>query len=769
MRVIADLQLHSKFALATSRDMDLEHIAEGARTKGLGLLGTGDFTHPTWLGDLKSKLEPIPGAGLFSFGGVSWMLAGEVSTVYSQEGRTRKVHHLIYSPSFEIVGQINEILSAYGNLASDGRPVLNGIDSAELVERVTAVSKEVVVIPAHAWTPWFGVFGSKSGFDSLKECYQDQSGKIFAIETGLSCYDSMTEVLTESGWKKFPHITQDDKICTLNVPLDRIEFQKPDHLVTSDYRGKMYLLRTRRVDLCVTPNHRLFVTQFGSRGPKPFRLQEARVLFGRSKTFRKDGIWEGKSVDYFELPAVRARHGSRFYSGLREIPLKKLPAKQWMEFFGLWIAEGHTNKGTNGDYNVILSNSDRRLVTRMVQVFRELGYRPLTIENQPGCFQIRVRNYQLYAYLKRFGQSHQKFIPVEVKQLSKELLAILLDSYLKGDGHVYGRTGKGLSATTNSVRLRDDLQEMALKVGMSAYYKLGTKRGTPLKALHSGRYKARFDAWVVYFLRHNRHGVTPSVIRKQGYTESWADFDGKVYCVSVPNHVIYVRRNGIPVWCGNSDPLMNWRLSQLDGIALVSNSDAHSPNPWRLGREANVFELQKLGYKEVFDAIRQRDSRRFLYTIEVDPAYGKYHYSGHRKCGVSLSPQDSRRVDGRCPSCGKKVTVGVMERLEQLADRPDGYRPEGAIPYKDLLPLYEVISFATGVNRLYVKQVIDEQDRLIRTFGTEFGVLLDADDEELRKSTKKAIADAILSLRGGRATFTPGYDGVYGTPRFSEA
>lgn len=402
MRVFADLQLHSKYALATSKDMDLEHMAIGARAKGLTLLGTGDFTHPAWFAELKEKLEPIPGTGLYSYGGIQWMLAGEVSTVYEQGGKKRKVHHLLYADDFEVVAQINAGLSKHGKLSSDGRPVLTGLDSAELVEMVTGVSASAVVIPAHVWTPWFGALGSKSGFDSIEECYKDQASKIFAIETGLS-----------------------------------------------------------------------------------------------------------------------------------------------------------------------------------------------------------------------------------------------------------------------------------------------------------------------------------------------------------------------------SDPEMNWRLSSLDRYSLVSNSDAHSPNPWRLGREANVLELNRLSYPEVFDAIRERDPSRFLFTIEVDPAYGKYHFSGHKKCGVSLNPKDSSALGNLCPKCGRKMTIGVLQRVESLADRPEGFVPSGRIPFRRLLPLYEVISYSTGVNRLYAKRVIELQDRLIASFKNELSVLLAEPRENLARIAGVQVADAIQSVRDGRMKFSPGYDGVYGVPTFN--
>ncbi|HKT21051.1 MAG TPA: endonuclease Q family protein, partial [Nitrososphaerales archaeon] len=363
----------------------------------------GDFTHPKWFAELRSKLTPIEGTGLFSYSRMTWMLSGEVSTIYEQAGRVRKVHHLLYAPDLEAVAQANEFLSKFADLSSDGRPILTGVDSPELVEGLTAISPSMVVIPAHAWTPWFSVFGSKSGFDSLKECYGDQTSKIFAVETGLS-----------------------------------------------------------------------------------------------------------------------------------------------------------------------------------------------------------------------------------------------------------------------------------------------------------------------------------------------------------------------------SDPAMNWRLSSLDGVSLLSNSDAHSPNPWRLGREANAFELTRVTYRGVFDAVRLKDMSRFLFTIEVDPSYGKYHFTGHKKCGVSVPPGEARRLGNKCPKCGKKMTIGVLQRVEELADRSEGFVPDGAIPFKRLLPLYEVVSFSTGVNRLYAKSVLDLQNKLIHAFGNELSVLLEASEDDISKIVPSRVAKAIVASREGRVKVAPGYDGVYGVPEPAE-
>ncbi len=217
----------------------------------------------------------------------------------------------------------------------------------------------------------------------------------------------------------------------------------------------------------------------------------------------------------------------------------------------------------------------------------------------------------------------------------------------------------------------------------------------------------------------------------------------------------------------SSDPPMNWMWSELDRLTLLSNSDAHSANPWRLGREANVFELEKLTYDKINDAIKKKDTKQFLFTIETPPEYGKYHITGHRDCNVSMHPKDALKLNNKCPRCGRKMTVGVLQRVEELADREEGFVPNNAIPFKSLLPLYEIISFVTGVNQLYSKKVIEEQNRLIDRFGNELNVLLNVSKEELAKITNEKIADAIIKVREGRIKFDAGYDGVYGKPVFN--
>ena len=212
----------------------------------------------------------------------------------------------------------------------------------------------------------------------------------------------------------------------------------------------------------------------------------------------------------------------------------------------------------------------------------------------------------------------------------------------------------------------------------------------------------------------------------------------------------------------SSDPPMNWRLSTLDKYALVSNSDCHSHWPWRIGREANVFELEPLTYHGVVDTIRQKDPKRFRFTIETNPAYGKYHWTGHRNCKVALSPQEAIKFGNRCPVCRKRLTKGVEQRVEELADRPAGFKPPNAIGYMHLLPLSEIIATVLGVSYPSTQKVWGIYNTLTAKFGNEYAVVIDATQEEMSKIVNPKIAEAITRVREEKVDVFPGYDGVYG-------
>jgi uncharacterized protein (TIGR00375 family) len=403
LRVIADLHVHSRYSRATSERMNIDETNRFARIKGLNIVGTGDFTHPKWISELRETLVAERESCLYKNAKdpnsqVLFMVTTEVSTIFPFENETKKVHHMILTPTLETAAQINDRLEKYGDLSSDGRPMLS-MDAPTLVEEVMEVSGNNVVFPAHAWTPWFSVFGAFSGFDNLEDCYQDMTKHIYALETGLS-----------------------------------------------------------------------------------------------------------------------------------------------------------------------------------------------------------------------------------------------------------------------------------------------------------------------------------------------------------------------------SDPPMNWRLSNLDRLTLVSNSDSHSFWPWRMGREANVFELQRPDYLQLIDAIRTKDPKRFKFTIETDPAYGKYHWTGHRNCQVSLCAREAVKLGNTCPVCRRKLTKGVEERVEELADRPVGYRPHEAIGFMRLLPLSEIVQTVLHVDSPSVKKVWDIYNSLIGRFGNEYAVLIDSAKKELCEVADEHIAEAIVRVREGKIRLVPGYDGVYGQP-----
>ena len=397
MKIIADFHLHSKYSRATSQQMNLEKLNEWAKIKGIKILGTGDCTHPEWLKELKEKLEPVE-AGLFKLkksNGVFFVLTGEISCVFFKGGKLRKVHFILFFPSFEICERVNKYLSLYGSLNQDGRPTLN-LEAKELAKIILNNSKDSLIVPAHIMTPWFGLFGSKSGFDSIKECFEEWSESIFAGETGLS-----------------------------------------------------------------------------------------------------------------------------------------------------------------------------------------------------------------------------------------------------------------------------------------------------------------------------------------------------------------------------ASPDMLWRVPDGRKITLLSNSDAHSPE--KIGREANVFEGKKINYFEILEAIKNKNPQnlKLIFTIEFYPEEGKYHYDGHRNCNIRFSPKETKKYGGLCPICKKPLTVGVLHRVELLADQPEGFVPEGAIPFKSLVPLKEILSevfqMSSNSDKLHKEYL-----KLIKEFENEFNVLLNAQVKEIEKISGEKLAIAIEKMRTGKVIKEPGYDGVYG-------
>jgi len=398
MEIILDLHIHSKYSRATSKEMDLEGIANWARIKGIDIITPGDLTHPAWFGELKDKLIEI-NPGIYCLKtqkddpkATKFLLTTEVSCIYEKKGKVRRIHILIFIPNLETVEKVNKKLEGRRfNLRADGRPILQ-LDSEELTKFLFDISDKIFIVPAHIWTPWYSLFGSKSGFDSIEECFGEMANYIYALETGLS-----------------------------------------------------------------------------------------------------------------------------------------------------------------------------------------------------------------------------------------------------------------------------------------------------------------------------------------------------------------------------SDPPMNWRLSSLDRFTLISNSDAHSLK--NLGREANILELANLSYENIIEAIKTR--KGFKYTIEFFPEEGKYHYDGHRFCGVCLSPEQAKKNKNICPKCNLPLTIGVLHRVDDLADRPLGFKPKNAVGFKSVIPLAEIIAQVYNLGK-DSKKVESEYERIVKKAGSEFSALLKLNKKDLLKVTTPEITQAILNMREGKVIKKPGYDGLYG-------
>lgn len=231
-------------------------------------------------------------------------------------------------------------------------------------------------------------------------------------------------------------------------------------------------------------------------------------------------------------------------------------------------------------------------------------------------------------------------------------------------------------------------------------------------------------------------------------------FDSLEECFEELTPHIYAIETGL-----SSDPPMNWRLSGLDQIALISNSDAHSPR--KLAREANIFDTE-LSYKGITGAIKENDKARFKGTIEFFPEEGKYHYDGHRTCKQRMRPAETRQNNGLCPKCGTKVTIGVMHRVDELADRKEDIMPPNARPYRRLIPLAEIIAEVYAVGTA-TKRVENIYYKLLASLGDELSILQDVPVKEIARVNTPLLAGAIHSMREGRVSIAPGYDGEYGT------
>ena len=750
MKVFADLHIHSKYARACSKDSNLENLEKNSLIKGLGLVGTGDFTHPIWQQEMKQKLEEVR-TGIFTLKNtktpqINFMLQTEISLIYSQDGKGRRVHNIVFAPSFEVVDKITETLLKFGRVDYDGRPIFK-IPCPDFVEMFRKISPDIEIIPAHCLLPDQYIHTNSS------------SKKINDLKKGEN-------VLTHMG-----------------------EFKKVSNIFSRTYHGKIFHIIPWYFNegIYVTPEHPFYVIKTDKNCSwtrnlvcKPTKSHK-RICYTKAYVNYKN---EWKSAEQLEKGDIIVYPKIKEIKDKTEISIKKLLIKITPDFcrlIGYYLAEGYTN---NRDaFCFTFNNNEREYIEDVKQLVLSIfGIKAKEGKTKGDIIFYSKSIYPIFQelfYEKKPFNASNKIIPSWMLTLPFKKQKELLRGWWRGDkGYT---TSRSLANQMKSICLRMNIIPSIRIDSIEKYQKRGNhfigkrdiKHGwfdndyiyIPIRQIVTSNYKG-----IVYNLEvkdHNSYVAEAATVHNCwtpwfSLFGSNSGFNSVKDCFHDQTKYINAIETGL-----SSDPSMNWRLSQLDKINLVSFSDPHSFWPWRLGREATLFEMKEnYSYHDVINAIRDHeheDKNGLKGTIEVDPNYGKYHFDGHRNCGVSFSPEQANKMNKICPKCKQHLTIGVMNRVEELADRPTGFKPKGALPYYSLLPLSEIICTVMD-KKVEHKTVAEEYYKLINQFGNEFTALMDTPEEQLLDVSTKEIVTAILKNRNGEIEVIPGYDGLYGIP-----
>jgi thymidylate synthase ThyX len=369
------------------------------------------------------------------------------------------------------------------------------------------------------------------------------------------CYDAETEVLTEDGWKKWPDVDGSETFATVNPDSGSLEYQQATEHFVGDYDGEMYRVRSEQVDLLVTPNHRMWVkahdTQANRRGEEPYRVRLASEIFGKRVAYQKTANWHGQESGTVEVPGTkrvwkarnRETETTRHYVGSR------FPLEEFARFLGHWLAEG----SLNGHQICIAQNRGEHLET-IAQNIRAMGLPAYEVATGPGA--VRTQNVALRDSLALCGRrADEKCIPRYVHDWGPSTLRTFLEAYVDGDGSRRS-DGKHSVIYTTSSRMADELQVLAIKAGWSANIRIDDRTGME-RVLPSGqRFKNARPCYIVSLVKTRTH---PLVNHNGATNDSWEPYKGKVYCVKVPNGLLFVRRNGKPVVSGNTHELVRHR------------------------------------------------------------------------------------------------------------------------------------------------------------------------------------------------------------------
>ena len=400
---------------------------------------------------------------------------------------------------------------------------------------------------------------------------------------GWYCYDKETEILTEQGWKFFKDLNKKEKILTLNSKTDKIEYHYPTNYIKYKYKGNMIREKNKKIDLLVTPNHRMYIKKGHHRNLKNYFFERADNLEKYKEIIYRVGIpYEGTFKKYFMLPEVNVN--TKYYK-----PAKKINMNYWLQFLGWYLSEGSYYYAKKGNYRVYISQSDKKpkYCKEIEKIIKKCGFKYYKAKCKT-CNNYVIHNKQLFTFLKQFGHSHDKYISREFLNLKQNQLKLLLQTLVKGDGSINKNTGQ-ISYFTASDRLANDVSELSLKCDYVPY---------------SYKRRSGFNNSLGHVLNINK---TQTLLVQNNIRER-VPYDDDVYCVEVPNHVIYVRRNGHSCWSGN--------CSQLIGLKALNMAIA-----------LDCKEIYLLG----FDAGGDDENRTHFYS---DTEKGSYVWNGTKHCGV---------------------------------------------------------------------------------------------------------------------------------------
>jgi DNA modification methylase len=379
--------------------------------------------------------------------------------------------------------------------------------------------------------------------------------QIPTVDYMLTCYDDQTEILTEEGWILFSKLRRGVKVATLEEG-KYLRFREPLRIIKAPYNGSLYSIQTKTIDLKVTPDHNMYIRK--RRSKMGFQLIPARQIIGKEVEYKLDAEWEGEEQTTFYLPGITIRWKDRDRN--KAYPARNIPMDSWLEFLGYWITEGSVYPER---YSIDLATTDAKLALKFMQVIAAIGESPNYYQNE-RVIHIKFSSPSISKWLAPLGHAHEKYIPRPFLNLCKRQLRILYDSMMAGDGDKVSQR----KYWTSSPRLKDDFQELLLKLGYAGISQVRQREGHIHPGPQGGMIRTNFPSWTVGIWKER---LTPRMSTKQirkksmdtEVSEELVHYQGTVYCVQVPSGIVYVRRNGKGVWCGNSPPY--WDMLRARG------------------------------------------------------------------------------------------------------------------------------------------------------------------------------------------------------------